>query len=173
MMPVLPCVRPAIAIGCCLLAATAARAQPTSSWAIEERATRDCVEEVSLQFDSPGAQGGHAPRTLCGSSGLRLFDDGWPSGAMTVRWKDGRHEVHSYQLPLATMLRRDDLKLPGSVLELVFGADTFEVWVRPLAAGDEPPGRPGRQRIFFGGVETAPAAPLRPGIHATREPAAR
>lgn len=150
-------------------AAAAAAAQPGLLWGIEERAARGCVEGVALQFHAVGALGSHREQSLCGSTPVRMYPEPLPSGLLTVRFSNARGEPRRYDIPLDAVFRREHVRMEQAVLELVYGQDSVELWVRPLAtaggaaAADAPPAR----RIYSGGLELD-AAPPRPGISRSR-----
>lgn len=156
--------------------AGSAAAQGGLSWGIEERASEGCIEQVSLAFDAPGVLGGHGPRTLCGATPVRLYPEPVPGGILSVFWQDRHGQAHRYDVPLGTVLRRDNLRMDGTVLEVVYGQESMELWARPLstpapAAGDQPADgarAAARQRIFFGGLQVLPGKPVEPGIHRSR-----
>lgn len=159
-----------------LACAGLAGAQTGLSWGIEERASEGCVAQVSLAFDAPGVLGGHGPRTLCGATPVRRYPEPLPTGVMSVFWRNRAGEPHRYDVPLDTVLRRENLRMDGTVLELVYAQDSMELWARPLsaAAADaretplEGARAAARQRIFFGGIQVLPDRPPAPGIHRSR-----
>ncbi|HWI83320.1 hypothetical protein [Ramlibacter sp.] len=165
----------ALALAGALLGTGAAAAPSALTWGIVETAGRGCVGEVSLQFQAAGALGGHPPQPLCGSTAVRMYPEPLPAGLLTVSLKNQRGEPRRYQIPLDTVFRRENVRMEQSVLELVYGQDSVELWVRPLdaAGGGAPDGRFAsdaaveRKRIFFGGMELD-AAPPRPGISRSR-----
>lgn len=151
-----------------LLAAGPASAQNLAGWALEERAAEGCVQEVWLRFEGAAGLANHGPRSVCGATPLRAFPDSPPSGTVAVGWKDRNGESHTHLVPLETILRRENLRMPGTVLEFIFRQNTVEVWSRPLASAigvtDDR-----RQRIFFAGIDVTPSKRLPPGIHRQRE----
>ena len=159
-----------------LLACGSAAAQSDLTWGIEERAARGCVEAVALDFRAPGALGGHAAQPLCGSTAVRMYPEPLPSGMLTISFRNRKGEPRRYDLPLDAVFRRENVRMAQSVLEIVYGQDSVEVWVRPLPASAS--GTPGAaytsdrtampKRIYFGGLELD-AQPPRPGI--SRSPA--
>lgn len=159
-----------------LAGAGSAGSQGAPWWGIEERASEGCVEEVSLAFDAPGVLGGHGPRTLCGATPVRRYPEPLPTGILSLFWKSRTGEAHRYDVPLDTVLRRENLRMEGTVLELVYGQDTVELWSRPLSAAAPPvPDSPldsaraaARQRLFYGGLQVMPGRPVAPGIHRSR-----
>jgi hypothetical protein len=163
------------AFACALLAAASAAAQSSLVWGIEEKASRGCVEDVALAFDAPGVLGGHPRQSLCGSTAVRMYPQPVPTGTLTVSFRNQRGEPRQYAIPLDAVFRREQVRMEQSVLQLVYGQDSLEVWVRPLApsqggavpAGFEPAGTRTPTRIFFGGHEFD-AAPLPPGISRSR-----
>lgn len=162
---------------CALLGAGSASAQVNAEWAVEEKASQGCVQDVWLQFAGAAGLANHAPRALCGSSGVRAYPDSLPSGTVALGWKDRNGEAHLYQVPLDIILRKENVRMSGTVLEFVFGQDTVEVWAHPLASvGGLPAGgtgatnvAAGRQRIFFAGIDVNPSKDPKPGIHRARE----
>jgi hypothetical protein len=159
-----------------LVCAGLAAAQNTLSWGIEERASQGCVEQVALEFDAAGVLGGHGPRTLCGVTPVRLYPEPLPTGTLSVFWRDRLGQAHRYDVPLDTVFRRENLRMDGTVLELVYGQDSLELWARPLripgSIASETPlqgaGAAARQRIYFGGLQVLPGKPVEPGIHRSR-----
>jgi hypothetical protein len=162
---------------CALLGAGVASAQGSADWAVEEKASQGCVQEVWLQFEGAAGLASHAPRSLCGSTGVREYPDSLPSGTIALGWKDRNGEGHHYQVPLDAILRKENVRMSGTVLEFDFGQNTLEVWARPLASTGGLPAdgtgstdaAAGRQRLFFAGVDVSPGKPLKPGIHRERE----
>jgi hypothetical protein len=156
--------------------AGAAAAQQDLSWGIEERASEGCIQEVSLAFDAPGVLGGHGPRTLCGATPVRLYPAPPPSRTLSVFWKDQQGRTHRHDVPLDSVLRREQLRMEGTVLEIVYGQEAMELWARPLSApapvaGETPADgvrAAARQRIFFGGLQVLPGQPVQPGLHRSR-----
>lgn len=154
-----------------LVACGSAAAQSDLTWGIEERAARGCVEAAALQFQAVGALGGHAPQPLCGSTAVRMYPEPLPAGLLTISFRNLNGEPRRYDIPLDAVFRRENVRMTRSVLEIVYGQDSVEVWVRPLpaSAGGEPvatftsdrTAMP--KRIYFGGLELD-AQPPRPGI---------
>jgi hypothetical protein len=160
-----------------LLACGAAAAQSGLAWGIEERAARGCVEAVALEFQAPGALGGHAPQSLCGATAVRMYPEPLPAGLLTISFRNNKGEPRRYQVPLDAVFRRENVRMAQSVLEIVYGQDSVEMWVRPLpasaggepAAGDQSDRSATPKRIYFGGLELD-AQPPRPGISRSRAP---
>ena len=158
-----------------LLAAGAAAAQSPLVWGIEEKASRGCVDDVSLAFDDAGALAGHAPQPLCGSTAVRLYPAPPPAGTLTVSFRNKRGEPFRYTIALGDVFRRENVRMEQSVLQLVYGQDSLEVWLRPLAAPAAGAARTSSAmdeklaptRIFFGGLQLD-AAPPPPGISRSR-----
>lgn len=160
-----------------LLACGSAAAQSDLAWGIEERAARGCVEAVALQFQAAGALGGHAPQPLCGSTAVRMYPEPLPTGLLTISFRNHKGEPRRYEIPLDAVFRRENVNMAQSILEIVYGQDSVELWVRPLPASAG--GRPAPtyasdrtampKRIYFGGLELD-AQPPRPGISRSRSP---
>lgn len=158
-----------------LVACGSAAAQSGLAWSIEERAARGCVEAVTLEFQAAGALGGHAPQSLCGSTAVRMYPEPLPAGLLTIGFRNHKGEPRRYEIPLDAVFRRENVRMAQSVLEIVYGQDSVEVWVRPLpaAAGGEPAAAYASdrtampKRIYFGGLELD-AQPPRPGISRSR-----
>jgi hypothetical protein len=147
--------------------------QPSTRWAVEEKASEGCVQDVWLQFDGAAGLASHGPRSVCGSTGVRTYPDSLPSGTFALGWKDTNGERHLYQVPLDAILRKENVRMAGTVLEVIYSQQTLELWTRPLAnsaaavTGDS--GAPaGRQRIFFAGAGLSPRKDIKPGIHRER-----
>lgn len=161
---------------CALLACTGAAAQSDLVWGIEERAARGCVQAVALQFQAVGALGGHAPQPLCGSTAVRMYPQPLPTGMLAISFRNAKGEPRGYEVPLDAVFRRENVRMTQSVLQIVYGQDSVELWVRPL----QPPAEGARagdhaaddtqvaKRIHFGGLELDARPPL-PGI--SRSPA--
>jgi hypothetical protein len=159
-----------------LLAWGNATAQSDLAWGIEERAARGCVQAAALEFHAVGSLGGHAPQPLCGSTAVRMYPEPLPTGLLTISFRNDKGEPRRYEIPLDAVFRRESVRMAQSVLEIVYGQDSVEMWVRPLpaSAGGEPvaayqsdrTSMP--KRIYFGGLELD-ARPPRPGI--SRSPA--
>lgn len=148
--------------------------QAATRWGIEENASEGCVQDVWLQFDGPAALASHGPRPVCGSTGVRTYPDSLPSGTFSLGWKDTNGERHLHQVPLDAVLRRENVSMTGTVLEVIYSQQTLEVWTRPLASSgaaaiDDARVTPGRQRIFSAGAGLSPRKDPRPGIHRARE----
>lgn len=160
-----------LAGACALVACGSAAAQSDLTWGIEERAARGCVDAAALEFRAPGALGGHAPQPLCGSTAVRMYPEPLPSGVLAISFRSNKGEPRRYEIPLDAVFRRENVRMAQSVLEIVYGQDSVEVWVRPLPASAS--GAPGAtytsdrtsmpKRIYFGGLELD-AQPPRPGI---------
>lgn len=158
-----------------LLACGAATARSDLVWGIEERAARGCVQAVALEFHAVGALGGHAPQPLCGSTAVRMYPEPLPTGLLAISFRNHKGEPRRYEIPLDAVFRREGVRMAQSVLEIVYGQDSVEVWVRPLpaAAGGAPAAayQSDRtampKRIYFGGLELD-AQPPRPGISRSR-----
>lgn len=160
-----------------LLACGSAAAQSDLSWGIEERAARGCVQAATLEFHTAGALGGHAPQPLCGSTAVRMYPEPLPTGLLTIRFMNQKGEPRRYEIPLDAVFRRENVRMAQSVLEIVYGQDSVEVWVRPLpasaggvaAAAYQSDRTAMPKRIYFGGLELD-AQPPRPGISRSRSP---
>ena len=158
-----------------LVAAGGAAAQSGLAWGIEERAARGCVQAASLRFDAVGVLGGHAPQPLCGATPVRMYPEPLPTGLLAISFRNHRGEPRRYEVPLDAVFRRENVRMAQSVLEIVYGQDSVELWVRPLQASAD--GAPGAaytsdrtampKRIYFGGLELD-AQPPRPGISRSR-----
>lgn len=167
----------ALAAAWALLACGSAAAQSDLSWGIEERAARGCVEAVALEFHAVGALGGHAPQPLCGSTAVRMYPQPLPTGMLTISFRNHKGEPRRYEIPLDAVFRRENVNMAHSVLEIVYGQDSVEVWVRPLpasaggvaAAAYQSDRTAMPKRIYFGGLELD-AQPPRPGISRSRSP---
>ena len=165
-----------LACACALVACGNTPAQSDLTCGIEERAARGCVEAAALEFRTAGALGGHAPQPLCGSTAVRMYPEPLPTGMLTISFRNNKGEPRRYEIPLDAVFRRENVRMAQSVLEIVYGQDSVEMWVRPLeAAADGAPGAAYRsdrtampKRIYFGGLELD-AQPPRPGI--SRSPA--
>ena len=148
-----------------------ATAQSDLAWGIEERAARGCVEATALEFRAAGALGGHAPQPLCGSTAVRMYPAPLPTGLLTISFRNSKGEPRRYEVPLDAVFRRENVRMAQSVLEIVYGQDSVEVWVRPLpssaggvaAAAYQSERTAMPKRIYFGGLELD-AQPPRPGI---------
>ena len=164
-----------IAFAWALLAAGSGTAQSSLVWGIEERAARGCVDDVSVVFDAAGALGGHRAQPLCGATAVRLYPEPLPTGTLTVSFTNRRGEPRRFTVPLDAVFRRDSVRMEQSVLQLVYGQDSLEVWVRPLAtapagaasAGSAADETQVAKLVFFGGLELD-AAPPPPGISRSR-----
>jgi hypothetical protein len=148
--------------------------QASTRWGIEENASEGCVQDVWLQFDGAAGLASHGPRPVCGSTGVRTYPDSLPSGTFSLGWKDTNGERHLYQVPLDAVLRRENVSMTGTVLEVIYSQQTLEVWTRPLASSsaasvDDAHVPAGRQRIFSAGAGLSPRKDPRPGIHRARE----
>lgn len=165
-----------LAAACALAACGGAAAQSDLAWGIEERAARGCVEAVALEFRAPGALGGHAPQPLCGSTAVRMYPEPLPTGMLTISFRNRKGEPRRYDVPLDAVFRRENVRMAQSVLEIVYGQDSVEVWVRPLeAAAGSSPGAAYTsdrtampKRIYSGGLELDASQPPRPGISRSR-----
>ena len=167
--------RARLACACALVACGSAAAQSGLTWGIEERAARGCVDAAALEFRVAGALGGHAPQPLCGSTAVRMYPEPLPTGMLTISFRNNKGEPRRYEIPLDAVFRRENVRMAQSVLEIVYGQDSVEIWVRPLeAAADGAPGAAYTsdrtampKRIYFGGLELD-AQPPRPGISRSR-----
>lgn len=154
-----------------LVACGSAAAQSGLTWGIEERAARGCVQAVALEFHAEGALGGHASQPLCGATAVRMYPEPLPTGLLSIRFRNHKGEPRRYEVPLDAVFRRENVRMAQSVLEIVYGQDSVEVWVRPLpaSAGGAPAATYASdrtampKRIYFGGLELD-ARPPRPGI---------
>jgi len=165
------CRRALAALACA--AAGGALAQPLA-WGIVEQAARGCVDEASVQFDAVGALGGHAPQPLCGATAVRMYPEPLPTGLLTISFRNQRGEPRRYQVPLDAVLAREQLRMQQSLLQVVYGQDSVELWIRPLApaadgsapaAGTDAPATP--RRIYSRGLELDATVPP-PGISRSR-----
>jgi len=161
----------ALAALACAAAAAGAAAQSPFAWGIVEKAARGCVSDASVQFDAVGALGGHPPQPLCGSTAVRMYPEPLPTGLLTISFRNLRGEARRYQVPLDAVFGRENVRMNQSMLEVVYGQDSVEMWIRPLAPaaagapGDDAAATP--KRIFSGGMELDAAAPP-PGISRSR-----